>query len=186
MPALPSIPRFNSSKRGADFRLAAGFTALIFFSLYFTPFLRDFLSRHLLLGKFVSGFYVLFGLGLILLFLHKYQIRNPKAYLGFLVVFVLFLLELQITPMPVERLHFIEYALLFAVWFRVLRHFFKGIGLYGAALWWVCLIGLLDEGIQKILPNRHFDWDDIYLNVFGSLLGLASVWILMRYRRDRR
>lgn len=182
--ATPFIQKFKFVGVWRAFHLALGYTLFVFASLYFAPFLRDYLSQRDLLQKAVSGSYVFASLFIILLFLHKYRIHNPKAYFWFSLLFGLFLLEFFNTKHLVERMHLLEYALFFAVWFRVFRHFFKPILTYGLTLLMACLLGYLDESVQHLLPNRYFDWGDIYLNVYGSLLGFGAVVILMRYRKD--
>lgn len=45
--------------------------------------------------------------------------------------------------------------------------------LYGAGL----------EVLQRWVPNRSFDWQDMVANVSGVLLAFALVWVWRRYRR---
>lgn len=166
------------------FGLALGYTLFVFVSLYFTPFLRDYLIERELLQKAISLVYLFLGLVIIGLFLYRYRIRQPLAYFWFFILFVFFLLEFFRTRPLVERVHLLEYALLFAVWFRVLRRFFKPRTSYGWTLLLTVLVGLCDELVQGLLPNRYFGWGDIYLNIYGALLGFGAVAILMYYRRD--
>lgn len=165
--------------------LALGYTALIFASLYWVPFLAQFLRSHEILKTTIELFNVILALSLVTLFLFKYQIQSLKAYGLFFLLFFLLFFELAATELLVERLHYLEYGLLFALWFRAFRHFFHPrVFHYGATLWFVFLLGCLDEGAQFFLPNRHFDWTDIYRNTCGSLFGMAAVMILMYYRQD--
>lgn len=45
--------------------------------------------------------------------------------------------------------------------------------LYGAGL----------EVLQRWVPNRSFDWQDMLANVSGVLLAFSLVWVWLRYRR---
>lgn len=86
--------------------------------------------------------------------------------------------------LTIEQVHVIEYAGLGCVaTFSVNRQ---------ASLRWswglliviVAGVGLADELLQVILPNRVFQWSDVWLNWAGGLLGaaLAGVGLWMRYR----
>lgn len=167
--------------------LALGYTALIFASLYWVPFLAQFLRSHEILKTTIDLFNIVFALSLVSLFLFKYRIESLKAYGLFFLLFLILFFELAATELLVERLHYLEYGLLFALWFRAFRHFFHAPAFrYGVALWWVFLLGLMDEGAQFFLPNRHFDWFDIHRNISGSLFGMAAVMVLMYYRKDKK
>ena len=48
--------------------------------------------------------------------------------------------------------------------------------LYGAALEW----------LQRWVPNRAFDWQDMVANVAGVLLAFALVWAWRRHRQRMR
>ena len=54
------------------------------------------------------------------------------------------------------------------------------------ALGLVAVIGVLDESFQRWLPQRVFDWSDIFLNWTGGLLGFLldglARWATMRIR----
>lgn len=164
---------------------AAGYTTLIFSSLYFTPYLRDYLAERYLLARSVSAVYLLSSWLTVALLLYKYRVSHPLAYLWFAILFALFIFEFLSVELLIERIHLIEYALLFAIWFRVFRHLFCRVTIYGATLWFVCLIGLLDEGVQNLLPNRVFAWSDVNLNTLGAIFGMGAVTILMHFRRDK-
>lgn len=167
-------------------RLAVFYTLFIFASLYFTPALRDFLVLHRLLENFVSGLYALLGLFGVALFFRKYRITDPVAYLLFSGLFVLFLLEFYNVNRLIERLHLLEYALMFTFWFRFFRHLVSPVLCCGATLVWGLAVAFLDEGTQYLLPNRYFELRDIHLNVTGMLFGMGVMMIFSRYRGDRK
>lgn len=78
---------------------------------------------------------------------------------------------------PEERVHFLQYALMALA----ARNAVAGasdepsrarLGLWGGAVLAVVL-GVADEGIQGLLPDRRFDWHDVGLNVGAVALALA-------------
>ncbi|MBF0187352.1 MAG: VanZ family protein [Magnetococcales bacterium] len=73
----------------------------------------------------------------------------------------------------IERVHFLEYALLgmLVVWAMGLP---TSINALVVAALMVALIGLGDEAIQWILPNRYWDLRDVAMNGVGGALG---VWV---------
>jgi VanZ family protein len=87
-----------------------------------------------------------------------------------------------LAPMPEEKLHFLQYGLLGGLLFRACsaRALRLGGSALGAAVLAIVLAGLAgwcDEGIQAILPNRHYDIRDILWNLLGSsivILGLLA------------
>lgn len=141
--------------------------------------------HHQLLENFVSGLYTVLGLLGVVLFFRKYRITNPRAYFLFFGLFGLFLLEFYNVNLLIERLHLLEYALMFAFWFRLFRHWVSPILCHGVSFIWCLAVSLLDEGVQYFLPNRFFDLRDVYLNVTGSIFGMAVVAIFFRYRGDK-
>lgn len=86
--------------------------------------------------------------------------------------------------LTVEQIHLVEYAGLGAVaalflqrtarpWRVVLR--LAGI---------VAAVGLADEILQFFLPQRFFQWSDVFLNWAGGLIGLTIVGTIVRLRRS--
>lgn len=77
---------------------------------------------------------------------------------------------------PQERLHYLGYGLMAAMFYVGLRgrttapslsrFAFAGAFLGGSA------VGLLDETLQIFWPRRYFDWKDVGMNALAVLLGL--------------
>lgn len=79
---------------------------------------------------------------------------------------------------PAERTHLIEYGIVAALIHQALlervRH---GHGIRGPAALTVvatALLGLLDEGIQAVLPNRVFDWNDVLFNALAGFMVIVA------------
>ena len=86
--------------------------------------------------------------------------------LAFLIILAIF----KIIPLPIERIHFIEYGLLgWLVWWTIGERKWGFI----MALGYIVAISILDEIIQGMLPNRVYDIRDIWMNAVGGSLGLV-------------
>ena len=74
---------------------------------------------------------------------------------------------------PIERIHLAEYGILAILAKRAADHRLGGWLAYAFAAFLVADIGLGDELIQKVLPDRYFDWRDVATNAASGVLGLA-------------
>ena len=79
----------------------------------------------------------------------------------------------HLITVPAERLHFIEYALLGVAVERVLRRHIQDAGRPFIAMLCAFFIGMGDEAIQWLLPNRHGEIMDVFLNGWGGVLGVS-------------
>ena len=77
---------------------------------------------------------------------------------------------------PAERFHLAEYGLLviFAYWTLKVR--IRRAWIYLVILCYTFLVGLLDEIIQYILPNRVYDFKDVIINWASSFLATGLVF----------
>lgn len=78
----------------------------------------------------------------------------------------------------VEEFHLIEYGVLGILTWRVLQT-----GGPRAMRWLPCLgatfsVGLAEELLQALLPQRFFQWSDVGLNWAGTAAGLAAGWLV--------
>ncbi len=105
------------------------------------------------------------------------------VWLGIIAVYILFIFRLG-AP---ERSHLIEYSVLAIFIHKALveRSVNGKLVLMPApfALALTFLIGVLDESIQLILPNRVFDAEDILFNGLATLMALGSKIILTWVRK---
>ncbi len=74
---------------------------------------------------------------------------------------------------PIERIHLLEYGLLAMLAKRAADHRMGSALAYIFSAFLVADIGLGDELIQWVLPDRYFDWRDVATNAVSGLLGLA-------------
>ena len=107
-----------------------------------------------------------------------------SVLLGIIAVYVLLVLRLGVA----ERSHLMEYSVLAILIHKALveRREQKQLYFDPALLSWVmaCLIGVLDECIQILLPNRVFDPRDMLFNGVAVTMALGAS-LLLRWTRMR-
>lgn len=88
---------------------------------------------------------------------------------------------------PEERTHLIEYSLVAILVYQALaerKRNGRNVPYPAAvALVMTTILGLLDEGIQWILPNRVFDWFDVGFNTLAALMAIGVNLALVNVRR---
>ena len=121
--------------------------------------------------------------------------RHPGRYeiwvgAGIVAVYGLVLIRIGI---PEERTHLFEYGLVAVLIFEALSERLRGpqqasvpgwkIGATAIAI--TSTLGLIDEGIQALLPNRVFDMRDVGFNVLASLMSVSGILLFMWARHWR-
>jgi len=122
---------------------------------------------------------VIVGLGLSVLALGVWRRSRGRRLLAFLVLgFIsavyVYLLEVY-AKFPAERLHLVEYGFMGYVLFRALRLDMGPLPAYLGSFIIGVLVGIGDECIQWVLPQRFFEVKDIQLNAISVALGLIVV-----------
>jgi len=82
---------------------------------------------------------------------------------------------------PIERIHLLEYGLLAMLAKRAADYRMGSALAYIFSAFLVADIGLGDELIQWVLPDRYFDWRDVMTNAVSGVLGLA-LWACLFHR----
>jgi len=82
----------------------------------------------------------------------------------------------------VENIHYPQYAILALPVFALLKHF-------GATVFWVTLLGALDEAYQYAVLCRnnyatYLDFNDIVLNLIGAGIGVAFIYVLLDLKSE--
>lgn len=96
--------------------------------------------------------------------------RPYLALLGIFVVYAYLLSEYAVFPS--ERLHLVEYGFVGGFLFRALRLDLSRRQAYLASFAVTVSVGVGDECIQWLLPQRFFELKDIQLNALSGALGL--------------
>lgn len=74
---------------------------------------------------------------------------------------------------PEEQIHFFQYGLVGVFFARALESHFHSTGkILFLALLLSTVAGWVDEILQGLMPNRHYDLRDVFLNFISALLGL--------------
>ena len=147
------------------------YVLFIYVSLPFFPafisVLRNFISKELLnlLSLVMSiSFFLLLS---VWIYNKKYKAKAFLLIISPLLLLTYLSLSLDVW---VERMHFIEYAVLGLLISRAVDvKTLLGI-IYTGCL--ITLIGAVDEIIQWFLPNRVGDMRDVFMNFVGGLSGL--------------
>jgi VanZ family protein len=96
-------------------------------------------------------------------------------WIGLGAIYLLVALRMNV---PEERSHLIEYGVLAVFMLETLRERKKQIGTPKYAAWCALglttAIGILDEGIQLLVPHRVFDFVDIGFNFIAASLAIGG------------
>ena len=112
--------------------------------------------------------------------------REVGVVLGIVAVVVALVARLSL---PAERTHLFEYAVLGALIYlalleRSLHRMVRRPALVAVAV--TVAVGVLDEVVQIIVPDRVFDWRDVAFNAVAAVLGVGAVAAVRWARRARR
>ena len=109
----------------------------------------------------------------VLIRIIKGEQRLLKLIYWILTTFLVVLSYQTLIVFNVEIIHFPQYAILALPVFALLRTF-------GETVFWVTLLGALDEAFQYFIlhPETSFDFNDIILNLIGAGIGVVLISIL--------
>lgn len=142
--------------------------------------IQNFLSAHF--GRSFLGYLVILLAALALMSAYyliwfHLKIRAFSNYIWLILTGGLFLyLTIRRWKVPEEAIHFLEYGLLGFLLFRALSFSIKDKSIYFSSLFIGSLVGIGDEFLQWVIPNRYWDFRDIAFNVFGVALTEFAIW----------
>lgn len=114
--------------------------------------------------------------GVILLLWILLSIRpRLSGCIALLLIILIIAFCLHHLKIPAKRFHFFQYAPLTLILFDAIKFRSKDRGKYVWTLALVALIGLGDESIQLMLPERHFGVLDLVINSAAGLLTLVFI-----------
>jgi hypothetical protein len=122
--------------------------------------------------------YVPFGLALFALLFFRLP-RQLGRYVSFLMLTLAMAYCLDRITIPAKRFHFLEYAPLGVLVFDALRFHCRTRYHYVWTMVVVSLIGLGDEIIQGILPNRYFGINEVVTNAAAGLFALIFIGFVL-------
>jgi len=121
------------------------------------------------------------GIGLLYFLIFKLKIRSPSNYIWLIICGVLYThFTLRLRNIPEEAVHFLEYGLLGFFIFRALLHYVKNKSIYLTATFLALLIGIFDEILQWITPQRYWDFRDAELNGLAAGLLQIVIWKVIK------
>jgi len=146
------------------------------------PFVRtgvDFVREQLGSGAFiyaVAGSVVLATVAAIYLTRHKWSL-GASVWLVGLAGLLLYLTFGLADGSAEEAIHYVQYGTLSVLLFRAFSHRIRDYSIYVACTLVGTLVGVVDETVQWLTPERVFDLRDVWLNFTGVVvvqIGLAA------------
>ena len=128
--------------------------------------------------SYMNMAFVPVGVALLLFIIFSLP-RVWGVYLSFALICLGVAFSLQILTIPAKRFHFFQYAPLTVLVFDALRFTIRDRFLYIWTLALVALIGLGDETLQWMLPNRYFGIVDLVVNTVAGLFALAFIGFVL-------
>ncbi len=189
MVASSSTTRFSTSRERNLWLLVAAVVVAIYSTLGLAKTLAaELTNRNMLDNISALALLVLFAVVALLGMKGRAPRTLPVAIaVGMVAVYALVFLR---AASPIERSHLFEYSLLAILIHEALLERSSagrtvvrpGLVAISAA----SLIGVVDEGIQLILPSRVFDPIDIGFNIFATFMGVAVSGAVAWAVRPRR
>ena len=126
-------------------------------------------------------------LGLLVWLWRRVGGKTLKPYISLLLVCPIYAyLLMYYAAFPAERLHLVEYGFMGFVFLRALRIDFAAPNAYIMSFAFTVLVGIGDECIQWVLPQRFFELKDLQLNVISGALGLLVTGTVLRGGQEGR
>lgn len=169
------------SKRKKYWGLALAWTILIYSTLYIARPICEYLRKHTPFEWLIWGIFGFILLGVGRLLIKHVRIKHVSANVLLVATLIGYALALSWLKIPEERMHLVQYGVLVVLVVRALKLDVSTPKACVAAVVITSLAGWGDEGIQYLLPNRYFDWKDVFLNAISAVLGL-SLWLSFQKR----
>ena len=160
-------------------------TALILLTLPYAPAVWNRLNTELASVMRHSELAFLLGVGLAatsFLYARRRQLSRSgwlllvAVALGYLVSFFAFGPPIYGSPLTSgEKTHFVSYGIMALLYYRALTLDVPPGWSYVGAFGIVSAVGLLDEGLQYLLPSRVFEWKDVWINMTSALLAVGAI-----------
>jgi hypothetical protein len=158
-----------------DALVAAAYILLMFAGLPYLPIFWDHLARisPLLFAAFSTLLIPVIAVSAFGYLLFRGRRRSPAHLLltgGICLLFVVVIYN--ISTVPADRFHIVEYVILSILVFRALDGRIPPYLVYPGVIVCAFMVGVLDEAVQAVIPNRVYDPIDILVNWLSSLFGI--------------
>ena len=151
----------------------------IFFIVPFARAIQQFTT-----SRFGASFFIILLLAVVTavflavlyILVFRLKIRRISQYI-WLSIFAGFYFYIGLAKIanPTDGAHYLEYGLLGCLLFRAWRFSIPDAAVYPAAFFSGALVGILDEIIQWIAPNRYWDLLDVGMNALAVGLVLLAI-----------
>ena len=173
-----------SERRWLSWTYVVLFSCAIFLTVPFARAIQEYVSGSV--GR--AAFLIIVALaGIVAAYFAWRRIRarksgtSAKIALGAVgAAFAIYTYELR--QNPEEALHFVEYGVLGLLAYRALAHSVRDYTIYFSATLVVASVGIIDEWIQWLTPDRVWDLRDIRINVIAGLLTQVAIGAGLRPR----
>lgn len=122
----------------------------------------------------MNAAFVVAGVLLLAWVLRQFRPDAP-GWAAILLICLVVAFCLEHLTVPAKRFHFFQYSPLTVFLFHALRFRCRDSGIFIWSMVLVSLIGLGDETIQWMLPDRHFGTLDLVINSTAGLLTLVFI-----------
>ena len=165
-------------------------TTIVLISIYSTLGLAGVMVEKMQNQGVLDSFYVLFACLTLVVFLTQGLKTRPGGIdiaigIGLIVVISMVVVRMGI-PL-VERTHLIEYGLLATFIFQALeerdQNHRKVPHIPLITIGATSFLGLVDEVIQALLPNRIFDIRDVGFNVIAAIIAVVFSLLMIQTRK---
>ena len=162
-------------------RIALGVLLLCIYStLYVARTISNALRDAGYLRAAVAVAFVLSAIGVLVFVFRTPALRNPRTIFASVGVALVYATIVFPMSSPEEKLHFLEYGAVGVLAFFAMPPNWVTPKRFAAAVLVTLAAGWLDEGIQALLPNRHYDLRDVGFNVLAGAMALTSFALVRR------
>lgn len=152
---------------------------MIFLTVPFARAIQEFVSRQWSSDLFTYGVLlaILVTLVILTVYIIRYRQISRSGYFWISiigVIFILYTIKLG-DESPEEAVHFIQYGVLGVLVYRALTHRIRDISIFFSAALICSIIGMIDEVIQWLTPQRYWGLRDVWLNFFAAALLQISI-----------
>jgi VanZ family protein len=164
-------------REGASWLIVWTWAVVIWLIVPYAPVARAWVDRHWGRATFLYATLALFAAAFVPLVAWMRRRRSPpSAMLVLAAVGTAYAWGAwQLRAIPEEAVHLLEYALLGVLAYRALVHRVRDPSVYLAATAFGAIVGVLDEGLQWLVPDRYWTLGDIWINV--AAVALAEIGI---------